>query len=73
MDKIKAVIYVRVSTDRQEYTRQINELLGYAKMHNKEKENMLNQPKQQLLQLIPLMIKLIMILVVIKRIQEPII
>ena len=36
MDKIKAVIYVRVSTDRQEYTRQINELLGYAKRHNIE-------------------------------------
>lgn len=36
MDKIKAVIYVRVSTDRQEYTRQINELLDYAKRHNIE-------------------------------------
>lgn len=38
MSKEKAVIYVRVSTDRQEYTRQINELLGYAKRHNIEKD-----------------------------------
>ena len=46
MDRIRAAIYVRVSTDRQEYTRQINELLGYAERHNKEKENMLNQLKK---------------------------
>lgn len=43
MDKIRAAIYVRVSTDRQEYTRQINELLGYAERHNMEIVNVFEE------------------------------